>query len=74
MGLSVSGDSGIVASLVAVHAIMHHLFLQERCVTTVCYITSTLAVSLLLQEWPIDSYAQIESGRLNHLRKEQIKL
>ena len=79
MGLSVSGDSGTeqVASPVAVHAVMHNLFLQECCVTTICYSTSTgqrLALALSLQEWTVDSYAKIESGRLKNLRKEQTKL
>ena len=30
--------------------------------------------ALLSQEWTVDSYAKIESGRLNYLRKEQTKL
>ena len=43
MGLSVSGDAGTehVAFSVAVHAVMHNLFLQERCVTTSSYISDT---------------------------------
>ena len=58
MGLSVSGDSGIehVAFAVAVHAVMHNLFLQERCVTTIVYIIGTgqrLVLALLLQEWNV---------------------
>ena len=79
MGLSVSAGSCTeqVAFPVAVHAVTHNLFLQERCVTAICCITSTgqrLALALLLQEWTVDSYAKTESGCLNNLRKEQTKL
>ena len=35
---------------------------------------SHFASILLSQEWTVDSYAKIESGRLNYLRKEQTKL
>ena len=70
MGLSVSGDSCTeqVAFPIAVHAVMHNLFLQERCVKATCYITSTgqrLTLALLLQEWTVGSYAKIESARLH---------
>ena len=48
MGLSVSGDSGTehLAFPVAVHAVMHNLFLSERCVITTSYITGNV-----LCEW-----------------------
>ena len=55
-----------VAFPVPVHAVMHDLFLQELCVEATCYVTSTgQRLALLLQEWTVDSYAKIESARLN---------
>ena len=45
-----------------------NLFLLARCVKAICYMTSTgqtVTLALLLQKWTVDSYAKIESARLN---------